>query len=1107
MLERDGVNRASREDRSAPKKSTPTSRFRSFRAKKRATNPPPRQSYDTRKVIMAASIPHSPPPLPHRRSRQVISLVVRGGSSSSSSRPASAASWRIRHDDDDEKSSRRTRALLRTYFEFEQQQQQCDDDASTVMNGKNNRDNNDAIIINAFVAGAQCANTMTTTTNCEDDDTDVHRIAGQHHVDAITTAMLSEEEEKYSMSSNKSYSPTILLSIVDNNREKTGTSSNHSQLQPTNNSSSSSFETALSKRTTPVDNTINNGDRVVEATMVSFNLSDIDHDIADVVVGGVPQSTPTIENVTPADEAALASISNIIITSVNEDESDIQHLSLTNEDQASSHPVAVSMTLSETVNAFSLNLSNIESNVDDDDDEIDNDDEKVESNYDADAEDVAETAYEIDYSTFLCLTEASSHYSREDVVSSSALPSPIPQNQHGVVVVGDDGDGDDDNNVVNGYNKWEEDRDSIDQMQPPSIDIDFDEWNVNGRTMKYPSLDILRQDVIDKRKEMYNDDYSLGEENNVCNNITEERGRVLDEWMSKIDSSECEGRVGESRNYAVVDQELRFPEEQHRLPMPFDFVRDISVELHDDLTRVDKDRKNTVSENTTNRRPNAPPKSPSFGSISSKEASIDVSLHSSSSLDGENENETLYSIDRSIHKSTLSECLAAVQDYLHDSSDIEDSSDIDSDTVEEEPICPFVKLFVNDRILDTSDEEPSPREQLVFKYPMYNGGIDDEVWLASDVDSDESGKSELEKTKSSLTALIDEITLLEDDTKMQHEYITSPSNGDFISQLDHLNSQIHGTDSSFDTSQLEMTDDESKPATNSTIRGNNMCMTRSDTTVQQLPPSSCDQSMDIPTSKMTAQKLYFFKQPKHTLSITHSNKPNLPVVQEDSSDNSLVDRPVSIPSPQSAKPINSSTSRPRMVRSVVVPSTKTTITATTTGSITPLRTQRIDTAVEFSNLQRSNTSNTSRLEQIASIKAKLHVETDLMDLVSVHDAPIPTPILRINELPNSTRTSARKCYFYQSPTSKKTRSTHAIVNEEHRSPPPSRFSFDTEIRKTSTDARVKLTYATPSLTHRETMALQKHIMRGTWQHKSKDSDTRRHGKERNGFSPSPLHSI
>jgi hypothetical protein len=164
--------------------------------------------------------------------------------------------------------------------------------------------------------------------------------------------------------------------------------------------------------------------------------------------------------------------------------------------------------------------------------------------------------------------------------------------------------------------------------------------------------------------------------------------------------------------------------------------------------------------------------------------------------------------------------------------------------------------------------------------------------------------------------------------------------------------------------------------------------------------------------------------------------------------------------------------------------------------------------VEFSNVK-IKTSNTNRLKQTASIKAKLHVETDLMDRVSVRDAPIPTPIFRMNELPNSTRTSARtrKCYFYQSPTSKKTRSTHAIVNEEHRSPPPSRFSFDTEIRKTSTDARVKLTYATPSLTHRETMALQKHIMRGTWQHKSEDSDTRRHGKERNGFSPSPLHSI
>ena len=79
-------------------------------------------------------------------------------------------------------------------------------------------------------------------------------------------------------------------------------------------------------------------------------------------------------------------------------------------------------------------------------------------------------------------------------------------------------------------------------------------------------------------------------------------------------------------------------------------------------------------------------------------------------------------------------------------------------------------------------------------------------------------------------------------------------------------------------------------------------------------------------------------------------------------------------------------------------------------------------------------------------------------------------------------------------------------NEEHRSPPPSPFSFDTEIPKASTDARVKLTFATPILTHRETMALEKHIIRGTWKHKSEDSDIRQHGKERNGFSPPPLPS-
>jgi hypothetical protein len=120
-------------------------------------------------------------------------------------------------------------------------------------------------------------------------------------------------------------------------------------------------------------------------------------------------------------------------------------------------------------------------------------------------------------------------------------------------------------------------------------------------------------------------------------------------------------------------------------------------------------------------------RSPSFGSMSSNDASADCSQSSHSEeedvLAGRNEYLTMNQpiINRPRRATSLSECLAVVQDYLLDSSDTK------SEVVEVPSLNdPFARLFTHDRNYDVV-EETSPRDQLIFKYPCHAGAADEEV--------------------------------------------------------------------------------------------------------------------------------------------------------------------------------------------------------------------------------------------------------------------------------------------------------------------------------------------------------------------------------------------
>ena len=201
---------------------------------------------------------------------------------------------------------------------------------------------------------------------------------------------------------------------------------------------------------------------------------------------------------------------------------------------------------------------------------------------------------------------------------------------------------------------------------------------------------------------------------------------------------------------------------------------------------------------------------------------------------------------------------------------------------------------------------------------------------------------------------------------MQHEYITSPTNHDFRTQLENLNSQIDGITPPLgiaprrEKSSVTKNGSSTKPIADTISVSDGVNSFIGNGSASQLlpmavPSNSYHNPIAMPTPTTTAKKLYFFKQqPKHSLTSDHPMKQGCPAIKEVKADKNPVDGPT-----------NTTPSQPQK--------TDTTMTLDSTKKLAVIQ-------------KNANASHIDRLEQIASTRWNPRVLTDPIDLTSPRNA-------------------------------------------------------------------------------------------------------------------------
>jgi len=438
------------------------------------------------------------------------------------------------------------------------------------------------------------------------------------------------------------------------------------------------------------------------------------------------------------------------------------------------------------------------------------------------------------------------------------------------------------------------------------------------------------------------------------------------------------------------------------------------------------------------------PKSPSFGSLSSEDDSFDY-VPTQEATVVQTLAQPLGSHSPRVAIS-LADCLDEVRDYL-----------------------------VND---DDAEVVPSPAEQLILKYPGIEEVEQEESALtkmmeeatdAAHVDDSPLNESELLNTDKSELSAFNEISELEELTKRQHEYITSPTSDDFHTQLDNLNDGI------------DSLTPPSVPSKAPSAKG----------TSRQLPTKTTP-----PTPKSAARKCFFsYNNPtslprKHTSATTTASSNNFKTPYKNSSEH------IQSSENEDLKPEANITTHSKK-KDIDIPKSS--------------ATKKLTVITEDS----FKTPSTKRSDQIRSIRDKLKVlsverDAPVNDTVdekprSVEQAAQSRPsskitpkekLLDLNELPSMTTSSARKCFFYnQSP----------ACSESRRQPPQS-----TDVLCSSKKEALNMRYKTPSLGPREMKAYEKHV-NSTRKQKNKENslsiDVRSGSSSPSLSTPSPREAI
>ena len=287
---------------------------------------------------------------------------------------------------------------------------------------------------------------------------------------------------------------------------------------------------------------------------------------------------------------------------------------------------------------------------------------------------------------------------------------------------------------------------------------------------------------------------------------------------------------------------------------------------------------------------------------------------------------------------------------------------------------------------------------------------------------------------------------LEKVTKRQHEYVTSPTNDDFHTQLNNINNQI---------------DDIVPPSASSKTRN---CMPGKGSNSLQTATSVNYPKSAGTTPKKAAQKCYFFKQPKDN----HST--SLPRKQERASVPSSAERKFTLPesnfkTPHRNKSKQSSSSKvdnkgfkPQFTEGITLSQPKKTegvtpITSTTkklaiinessfkTPAVKPI--DQINSSTKKLALIGESSYKTpfmKRSDQIKSIRDKLRVLTEEKGSKEDFVTPVSSSAKRLAStktqslIPNPTRATAQKNYFFKSPTSEENANVDSKVQPPPQSP-------------------------------------------------------------------------
>ena len=354
---------------------------------------------------------------------------------------------------------------------------------------------------------------------------------------------------------------------------------------------------------------------------------------------------------------------------------------------------------------------------------------------------------------------------------------------------------------------------------------------------------------------------------------------------------------------------------------------------------------------------------------------------------------------------------------------------------------------------------------------------------------------------------------LEKVTKKQHEYVTSPTNDDFHTQLNNINNQI---------------DDIVPPSASSKTRksmpgkGSNSLQTA--TSVNN--PKSAG-----PTPKKAAQKCYFFKQPKDN----HST--SLPREQERTSVPSSTERKLTITesnfkTPHRNKSGQSSSSKvdnngfkPQFTEGITLSQSK------KAEGVTPITSPAKKLAImnessfktpAVTRIDKMNSSTKKlaligessyktpfmkRSDQIKSIRDKLRMLTEEKGSKEDFVTPVSSSAKRLAStktlslIPNPTRATAQKNYFFKSPTSEE----NANVDGKLQPPPQSPSECSLKENAVSNEKQGKRQLLTPSLPPRQIAAYERHVS-SIRKHKNKDispSENSERSESSQKTAPSP----